>query len=257
MRWFLSLILLLGVVARTMADDSGDTLGPLVQLLAESDDASFQLDILKGMSEALKGRAGIAMPASWPAAAEKLSKSSSPEVRQMAQSLSSFFGDPATMEKLKKVVKDKSAAAEVRRKALADLIEAKQKDLAPLLQELIGDPDLRGQALRGLAGYEDPRTPAAIFANYGTFSSTDKLDALNTLASRDQYAQELLKKLRDKTIPAKDITPATVRQLSELKDERIDKWIATSWGSVKTTPEDKLNEMARIREIVKSAKPES
>ena len=256
MRWFLSLILLLVFAARTMGDDSADTLGPLVQLLAESDDAAFQLDILKGMSEALKGRAGIAMPANWPAAAEKLGKSSSAEVRQMAQSLSSFFGDPATMEKLKKTVRDHSAAVDVRRKALADLIEAKQKDLAPLLQEMIADGDLRGLALRGLAGYDDAKTPAAIFAAYGTFNSTDKLDALNTLASRDQYALELLKKLEDKTIPAKDVTPATVRQLSELKDPAIDKWIASSWGSVKTTPEDKLKEMARIREVVKAAKPE-
>jgi len=257
MRLVLILILLLGCSARCFADDSGDTLGPLVQLLAESDDAQFQLDILKGMSEALKGRAGMAMPQNWPAAAEKLSKSPNAEVRAMGQSLSSFFGDPATMEKLKKIVKDKSAAAEVRKKALGDLIEAKQKDLAPLLQESIADADLRGQALRGLAGYDDPKTPAAIFANYSTFSSTDKLDALNTLASRDGYAMELLKKLQDKTIPAKDVSPATVRQLSELKDATIDKWIATSWGSVKTTPEDKLKEMARIREVVKSAKPES
>jgi len=257
MRLFLLLMLLLGCCARTWADDSGDTLGPLVQLLAESDDAQFQLDILKGMSEALKGRAGMAMPQNWPAAAGKLSKSPNAEVRQMAQSLSSFFGDPATMEKLKKIVKDKSAPAEVRKKAVGDLIEARQKDLAPLLQELIADPDLRGQALRGLAGYEDPKTPEAIFVQYKNFSSTDKLDALNTLASRDGYAQELLKKLVDKTILAKDITPATVRQLSELKDPAIEKWIASSWGSVKTTPEDKLKEMARIREIVKSSKPES
>jgi len=256
MRLFLMLILLLGFGARAIADDSSDTLGPLVQLLAESDDAQFQLDILKGMSEALKGRAGMAMPQNWPAAAEKLSKSPNAEVRAMGQSLSSFFGDPATMVKLKKIVKDKSAIADVRKKALGDLIEAKQKDLAPLLQESIADADLRGQALRGLAGYEDAKTPAAIFSNYSMFSATDKLDALNTLASRDAYAMELLKKLNDKTIPAKDVSPATVRQLSELKDAAIDKWIATSWGSVKTTPEDKLKEMARIREVVKSSKPE-
>ena len=256
MRLVLISILLLGCSARCLADDSSDTLGPLVQLLAESDDAQFQLDILKGMSEALKGRAGIAMPQNWPAAAEKLGRSSSAEVRAMAQSLSSFFGDPATMEKLKKVVKDRSAAADARRKALADLIEAKQKDLAPLLQEFIADADLRGQALRALGGYDDPKTPAAIFAQYGTFSATDKLDALNTLASRDGYALELLKKLEDKSIPAKDVSPATVRQLSELKDAAIDKWIASSWGSVKSTPEDKLAEMARIRDLVNSAKPE-
>src|SRR6266576_3172956 len=146
MRFFLVILVLLPM-SRCLADDSGDTLGPLVQLLAESDDAAFQLDILKGMSEALKGRAGIAMPANWPTAAEKLGKSSNAEVRQMGQSLSSFFGDPATMEKLKKIVKDRSAAVDVRRKALADLIEARQKDLAPLLQELIADADLRGLAL--------------------------------------------------------------------------------------------------------------
>src|SRR5207253_3724531 len=129
-----------------------------------------------------------AMPANWPAAAQKLSKSSNAEVRQMAQSLSSFFGDPATMQKLKKIVTDRSAAVEVRKKALEDLIEAKQKDLAPLLQDLIADADLRGQALRGLAGYEGEKTPAAIFAQYRRFSPKDKLDALNTLASGDQYA---------------------------------------------------------------------
>jgi len=107
-----------------------------------------------------------------------------------------------------------------------------------------------------LARYDDPKTPAAIFSQYSNLSAAEKLDALNTLASRDIYAMELLRKLDDKSIPAKEITPATVRQLSELKNEKIDQWIATSWGSVKTTPEDKLKEMARIRDLVKAAKPE-
>ncbi|HEV8606477.1 MAG TPA: c-type cytochrome [Tepidisphaeraceae bacterium] len=256
MRFLLILILVLGPAAHCLADDSGETLGPLVQLLAESDDAQFQLDILKGMSEALKGRAGMKMPESWPAASAKLAKSANPEVRAMAQSLSSFFGDPAVMEAMKKTVRDKTVAVELRRKALGDLIEAKQKDLAPLLQELIADGDLRGQAMRGLARFEDVRTPAVIFQHYKDFSAAEKLDALNTLASQDAYARELLARLEDKTIPARDVSPATVRQLSELKDEKIDQWIAKSWGSVKSSPEDKLREMARIREIVNAAKPE-
>src|SRR5258705_13625981 len=106
MRLLLILNLLLGSSARCFADDSADALGPLVQLLAESDDAAFQLDILKGMSEALKGRAGMKMPENWPAASAKLSKSTNPEVRAMAQSLSSFFGDPAVMEAMRKTVND-------------------------------------------------------------------------------------------------------------------------------------------------------
>src|SRR5256885_14706207 len=100
-------IVFAGQLAR--AADDADTLGPLVQLLAESDDAAFQLDILKGMSEALKGRAGIAMPQKWPAAAGKLSKNQNAEERAMGQALSGFFCDPAAMGKVKKVVKGKSA----------------------------------------------------------------------------------------------------------------------------------------------------
>jgi hypothetical protein len=99
-----------------------------LQLLAESDDAQFQLDILKGMSEAKKGRAGWPCP-QLPAAAEV--EKAQRRVRQMAIALS-FFGDPATTEKLKK-----SSATDRRggraKKALADLVEAKQKDL-PLPQ---------------------------------------------------------------------------------------------------------------------------
>jgi len=134
-------------LAGAAADDSADTLGPLVQLLAESDDAAFQLDILKGMSEALKGRAGMKMPENWPAASAKLAKSTNPEVRAMAQSLSSFFGDPAVMEAMRKTVIDKNAPVETRRKALSDLIESKQATLAPFLQDLIADTDLRAQAM--------------------------------------------------------------------------------------------------------------
>ncbi len=256
MRVLLSLVFLFTCAATVVSDDSSDTLGPLVQLLAESDDPEFQLDILKGMSEALKGRAGMKMPENWPAASAKLAKSTNADVRAMAQSLSSFFGDPAVMEAMKKTVANKSAPVEVRRKALSDLIEAKQPNLAPMLQGLITDPDLRGQAIRGLARFEDPKTPTAIFEQYKNFAPADKLDALNTLASRDAYAMELLKKLQDKTIPATDISPATVRQLGELKIPEIDKWISTSWGSIKSTPEDKLAEMAKIREMVLAAKPD-
>src|SRR5438045_3941505 len=128
MRLVLSILLLVGA-ARCLADDASDTLAPLVQLLAESDDAQFQLDILKGMSEALKGRAGMKMPESWPAASAKLSKSTNPEVREMAKSLSSFFGDPAVMEAMRKTVLDKKTPLESRRKALSDLIESKQATL--------------------------------------------------------------------------------------------------------------------------------
>ena len=38
------------------AEDADDSLSALTELLASTDDAQFQLDVLKGMSDGLKGR---------------------------------------------------------------------------------------------------------------------------------------------------------------------------------------------------------
>ena len=102
-----------------------------------SDDPQFHLDILKGMSEALKGRQSVKMPAGWPEASAKLSKSPNPDVRSLTASLSTLFGDVKSLDAARKIAADKSASADARAKALSSLLDAKVKDLAPLLQQLL------------------------------------------------------------------------------------------------------------------------
>lgn len=243
------------VRAQAQQEKPDDTLPPLVQLLAESDDPQLQLDVLKGMSEALKGRTGIKMPAGWAEAKAKLVKSPNADVRSLAQSLSTLFGDTSQAEAFRKVVLDPKAEMEERAKALAALLDAKPADLAPTLQQLLGEPKLRAQALQGLAAYEDPGTPQAIFQHYASFTDKEKLDALNTLASREPYAKALLAKVKEGGISRKDISAATIRQLSELKSPEIDGWIKTNWGAVNSSSEDKLKDMARIKAEILAAKP--
>src|ERR1044071_2819037 len=60
----------------------------LVEVLTQTDDPQFQFDVLKGMSEGLKGRRGVKMPAGWEEVAAKLKNSSNSQVRELAQSLS-------------------------------------------------------------------------------------------------------------------------------------------------------------------------
>jgi putative heme-binding domain-containing protein len=258
MKWLIICIFALANLLRAddrPADAPDDTLPALVQMLSESDDAQFQLDILKGMSEALKGRTGVKMPAGWDKAKDKLVKSANPEVKALAQSLSTMFGDTSQTEVFRKIALDASAPAADREKALQALLDAKPKDLAPTLQELIADPRLRALAMQGLAAYEDPKTPDAILQQYQFFNDKEKLDALNTLASRDSYAKVLLAHLTDGSIPRKDVSAATVRQLSELKDPEIDAWIKANWGAVQASSEEKLKDMARIKAVVLAAKP--
>ena len=76
----------LWVQTPTPAQENSDTLAPLVEVLGQTDDPQFQLDILKGMSEALKGRRQVPMPKGWEQVETKLNQSKNADVRTVAQS---------------------------------------------------------------------------------------------------------------------------------------------------------------------------
>ena len=83
-----------------------EALEALVVVLKEVDDPAFHLDILKGISAALKGHRNIKMPKGWKEIAPKLAKSSNAEVRQLAQTLSLTFGSKAALDAVRKVLVD-------------------------------------------------------------------------------------------------------------------------------------------------------
>ena len=58
-------------------------------------------------------------------------------------------------------------------------------------------------------------------AIYATLPVEERVVALNTLASRVSYARSLIAAVGAGTIPARDLTASTLRQLTFLKDEAI------------------------------------
>src|SRR6266566_2180468 len=111
----LGALLLASLPLRAQNDDA---LPALVQVLAQTDDPQFQFDVLKGMSEGLKGRRGVKMPAGWEPLSAKLSKSPNAQVRELAQSLSLTFGSASALASLRQVLMDRQADAAARKSAL-------------------------------------------------------------------------------------------------------------------------------------------
>ncbi len=231
------------------ADEPSEGLAALVELLGSTDDPQFQLDVLKGLSEGLKGRREVKMPVGWETVAEKLGQSPSAPVRELAQSLSVTFGSAAALAALRATLADGRAAPAARSNALVSLLASKDKNLPAVLQPLLKDPVLRGGALRGLAAYDDPKTPAAILAVYTSLSQVEKKDALNTLASRAAFAKPLLAAVADRKIPARDLTADIVRSLRNFKDEQISEQVAKNW-LVRASDDDKLKDIAHFKKLV-------
>lgn len=234
------------------ADDANDALPALVQLLGTSDDPQFQLDLLKGMSDGLKGRREVKMPAGWEEVAEKLAKSPNAQVRELAQSLSVTFGSVLALKALRETLLNAGAGLAARSNALASLLQAKDAALPASLQQLLNDPVMCGGALRGLAAYDDTKTPGTILEVYPSLNVAEKKDALNTLASRAAYAKAMLTAVGEKRIPAKDLTADILRQLRNLKDTQIDEQVVKNWGVARETEADKLKDIARFKKLVQA-----
>lgn len=240
----------LGSLPARAAEDDGEGLAALVELLGSNDDPQFQLDVLKGMSEGLKGRRGVPMPKGWEPVAAKLGRSTNSQVRDLAQSLSVTFGSSLAFKALRETLLDSRATAAARSNSLAALLAAKDPSLPSPLQKLLKDPAIRAGALRGLAAYDDANTPATILEVYPSLTPSEKKDALGTLSSRTTYARALLEAIAARKIPSSDLSADLIRQLRQFKDPQLNEQVAKTWGLARETEADKLADIARFKKLI-------
>ena len=253
---FLLLALVLWLPVSLRAQDA-EALVALVGVLKEVDDPAFHLDILKGISLALKGQRNIKMPKGWNEIAPKLAKSPNAEVQQLAQSLSLTFGSKAALDALRKVLVDRKAKLTERQKALASLIDARDAKLPRVLRGLLKEEVLQREALRGLGAFEDAKTPQSILAILLKLDSAGKRDALTTLASRVSYAKALMAAIDKGEVKANELPADIVRQLRAHGQKDINTKLDKVWGVSRSTPKAKLMEIAKYKKLLeaKPAKP--
>lgn len=248
-------LLLEYTVRRIGSEGSDRAIAMLSEALGKATENGPRATILQGIRDALKGRRQVKMPSGWPAVYQSLLKGNDPQLRSEATALSVTFGLPEAFAEMRRAIEDKDAPAATRRRALQSLLDAKDKDLAPTLRKLLHDPQMRSDALKGLALYDDPGTPEAILSLYPTFTSQQKRDSLNTLASRPGFAKVMLAAVSNNRLAATDLSADLVRQLHNLNDPSISEAIQKHWGMVRETAAEKAELIARYTKMLKQ-KPE-
>jgi putative heme-binding domain-containing protein len=162
--------------------------------------------------------------------------------------LALLFGDPRAVALLTETMIDRSAPVEERRRALQALVEKRVRGLAPSLQALLADRQLRGLALKGLAAYDDPATPGVIVNQFSAFNDDERADAVRTLASRTGYALALLNAVAKGDVSKRDLDATTARQLQAFGDARVSSALEKSWGTIRPTARDKVALIAKYKE---------
>ena len=249
--YFLLFAIVLLSPAQLRAQDA-EALAALVGVLKESDAPGFQLDILKGISAALKGQRNLKPPKGWDVVAARLAKSPNAEVRQLAQQLSLTFGSKTAMAALRKVLTNGKAKLPERRKALAALVAARDVKLPEVLRGLLSEPELRREALRGLGAFEDAKTAPAILKIFAKLDTAGKRDALTTLASRVSSAKALMAAVTRGTVKANELPADIVRQLRAHGVKDINATLDKVWGVSRSTPAAKLAEIAKYKKLLQA-----
>jgi putative membrane-bound dehydrogenase-like protein len=229
-------------VARRLVEHVGDKgdLKPWVEALAASNDA-VRRDLLQGARAGALGRKRLPMPAGWSELYPQLEKN------EDARVLALIFGDPRALAELRKTVETRTTPATARRAALEGLVDHHAPDLAPLLQDLLADKDLRRTALRGLAAYPDEKTPKLILARYPELSPDERADAVATLAARTDTALVLLDAVENKAIPRSDVSAFAARAMYARNDPTLTARLKAVWGEVRDTAPQKQEQLAKYK----------
>ena len=230
-------------------------LEPLIEVLAAVKDPQVQLDILTGIQDAVQGQRSVEMPVGWRRAYPILRVSDNGEVRQRSMLLAALFQDQRAIGDLFSALMDGKEATEWRRTALRTLVQLRAPRVQERLSDLVtGNGPLRGDAIRAVAAFEDPRLVAMLIKQYPTLRTREQQDTINTLCSRRESARSLWVAIENKQIPVDDLSAYAVRQLMALEDPAINEKLAASWGNLRFTPQDRRTRLAEYKAILTSEK---
>ncbi len=228
-------------VARRVAEFTEDEsrMEKLVATMATLVSVESKAAFLEGTLLGLEGSPALTMPESWPDLFAKFSKSRKQEIRERSIRLALKFNDPTAIKSLKKTVIDGDAEIGDRRLAIAALASYGKVPIADLLIQVSREPELQANAIRAMSSQNDKQIPDYLLESFGEFPSGSKQDALQTLASRAKWGQQLLDAVEDKRIPLSEISTYTARQLKESGDKELAARVDKLWGTLRKLPAEK------------------
>jgi putative heme-binding domain-containing protein len=153
-------------------------------------------------------------------------------------------------------------SVEERVEAVRDLALARPADALKSLQELVArdaSAEVRVEACRALAGYDSPEAiksmPVIVLAGWKEYPPELRIEAVNLLAGRKEYAGPLLNAVRDKKVASTDLNINTILRIRALKDQNLNAQIEKVWGSFRDTPAELNALIDRLRGQINEGQP--
>ena len=206
--------------------------------------SSNQSRMLDGLLASLEGRSDLQAPDNWAAVYKNLSKNE--ETAAAALAVAQQFGDSEAASRYLTVLSTPSTPINEQNQAIKGLAEKQWPELLPVLPELWERPGVRVEAIRALAAYDHWDSGEELLELYPEFSSEEKLEVVQTMASRSSYGNLITRKLKDGSIPKNDIPAYVARQLRRV----VGNGFVEVWGPIDELSIDRDAEYTRYMTLL-------
>lgn len=229
----------------TVIADEQQIFQVLIRTIRTSEDPSVQASLMQGMLSGLEGRRDIVPPDSWGSLYEKLSRSGDARVRERAAALAQVFGDQAAVEQALVNVMNQSLQVDVRRDALGRLLSQQNREASDLLSQLMDEPAMTLDAIRGVAIVENKEASELLLDRYPKLDPQQQRAVIETLASRKVYAKLLLDALKSHQVQRDAIPAQVARSLTDLLGEEF----INVFGEVREVAQDRTEVLAKYKAL--------
>jgi putative membrane-bound dehydrogenase-like protein len=222
-------------ITRRLAENLEESPAPvnrLVELAAATDDPQLMRDVIDGLADGLAGWQRAAPPAAWSGLEARLNTSADAETRNQVRALTALFGDGRALDELRRLALDDAADLNLRKSALATLIQQQPPDLREVCEKLLTVRFLNTVAARGLAKLDDPGIGVMLARSYGRFHPSERPAVIETLVSRPSFVGALLDQMQAGRIPRADLSAAQARQVRSLENHELTVRLSEIWGEV-------------------------
>ncbi len=192
------------------------------------------VSLMEGMINGMEGRTDLKPPSSWQNVFALLKKRNDKSA-QLAVEISELFGDKQAAQRSLLTLKNKKATPGQRRKALGALTAQQHKELLAELPALLEDPQIRIDAIKSIAAFDDEKLGTLLIKKYKGFSAAEKTTAIQTLSSRPRYGWALTQAIKNNVISKNEVPANVARQLRRV----VGSGFVEVWGPIDDTPLDK------------------
>ena len=203
---------------------------------------------------ALESESALPMPRGWAEVSRRFASmpGTSPEAVAVSQ-LSALFGDAAVLSRNRTLLADTRAPLTDRQAALGLLKRARDPAAQAIYLRLLDEEAFRSPVLPLLAGADSTATAAAILRWFPELNEADRAVALAALTSHPTQGMALLQAVSAGTFDKKRITALHVRQLRNLRAERVTTLLDQVWGRTVESTADVKASIARIKKAYAEA----